>query len=82
LNLVADILHIDGDILHVTSNTLYLPLDTPHSIVDAHHLPINAVRHLQLLGGCHPCLFLRQFVQSPQAILDVSVSRQLLQVLF
>jgi hypothetical protein len=38
--------------------------------------------HLQQLRRCHLCLFMRQFVQPLQAILDVSIPRQLLEVLF
>lgn len=57
---------------------LYLPspLDILQSIVYAHHFAI-AVSHLQQLRTCHPCLFLCQPVQPLQAILDISVSRQL-----
>ena len=89
MNLVANIsqiatgiLHIATNILHVNADILYLTLDTLHSIVDAHYLPINAVRHLQLLRRCHPCLFLCQFVQPLYAVLDFSLSRQLPKVLF
>src|SRR5216684_3227596 len=89
LNLVANILHPVFDMLnlvanisHITMDIFYLPLDSPHSIVDTHHLLIDVVCHLQLLHRCHPCFFLCQFVQSLQAILDVFVSRQFLQVPF
>src|SRR5216684_3130222 len=45
-------------------------------------IPCEAVCHLQLLRRCHLCFFSCQFIQSLQAILDLFVSHQLLQVPF
>ena len=75
LDIAADILDIAADILDIVADTLYLPVNTPHFIIDV-------VRHLQQLRRCHPRLFLRQFVEPHQAILDVRVSRQLLENFF
>jgi hypothetical protein len=54
---------------------LYCPLNTVYSI-------INALCHLHLHHICHLCLFSCQSVQPLQAILDVSVSYQLLKIPF
>jgi hypothetical protein len=58
-----------------TVSTVQFAIDTLHSLLDA-------VGDPQLLGRCHPSLFLCQFVQLFQIVLDVRVSDQLLQVLF
>ena len=77
LNLVSNTLHVVADILYVITDNLDLPLDTLDSIIHPHYFALDALSHLQLLRRCHPCLFLREFVQPLQAILDVSVPRQL-----
>ena len=68
--------------MHVAADILYIPLDALQSIIDAHYFDIDVVRHLQQLHRCNPNLFLGQLVQPLQAILDVCVSRQLLQIFF
>jgi hypothetical protein len=44
-------------------------------IADTLHFIINAFSDLQQLRGCHPNFLLRQFIQSPQRILDVRFSQ-------
>jgi hypothetical protein len=79
---IVDILNLVVNTLHVVADILHLPLDALNSIIHPHDFAIDALSHLQQLRRCYPCFFLRQFVQPLQAILDVSVPRQLLQVLF
>ena len=51
----------------------------PHTINDNIHFVTNAVRGLQSLCSRHAMFFLRQFVQSPQCIIDLRHSCHLLQ---
>jgi hypothetical protein len=53
-----------------------------HAAVDISYLLLDVVYDLQQLCGCHLHLFLRQFVQLLQAILDVCASRQHPEILF
>ena len=53
-----DILDLVIDALNFLANTLYV---TPNLF----HLPLDAVRNLQLLRSCHLRLFLCQVVQPP-----------------
>ena len=79
---IVDVLNLITNILHVVADILHLLLDALNSIIHPHDFAVDAVSHLQQLRRCHSSLFLRQFVQPLQAILDVSVPRQFLQVLF
>ena len=51
-------------------------------IADIFHLIIDAVSDLEELSCCHPGFLLCQFIQSPESVLDLRLSRQLLQIFF
>ena len=51
-------------------------------IADIFHLITDAVSDLEELSCCHPGFVLCQFIQSPESVLYLRLSRQLLQIFF
>jgi hypothetical protein len=61
---------------------LYIVINAGHPVVDAGHLIVDSMRGLQNLCSYHPDLFICELVQPLQRIFNLSLSNQLLQVLF
>ena len=80
--MTEDVLRTINDRRDFVINSLHSVVDTGYPIVDDGHSIVNIMRDFQDLRSGHSSLLLRQLVQPLQRILDISLSNQLLQILF
>ena len=77
--LVVGALYLIINDLYPFVDPLYFVVDASHLVADVLDFVINSLSGLQTFCSGHPGLFLSQFVESLQRILDIGSSHQLLQ---